>query len=346
MISERAKGVTVSDIAVDYELLNDVAQKAGKLKEEVKQARESKQEYSVDEVGSRTAVAAIRKYYSTWKGSFKRSEEKLEKLKNLYDGVAKKWADWDFDLANKAAKQSAQISSDLWKARDKEWNAWHEAVEQAKKEHPDIDPSLLPKEPEKPGERPHEWTTDDGHGNKTTTTYEYGPDGEPTKITTTMETRTGLKSTDTTNYHPDGTYDSKSTDVFGNVTNTTGTSSTTETTEHKTTTDDFTSKTKDTEGNESTTTGTTTSVTDQKTGHRDTKTTYTTVGPDEDGNEQTVKGTTHSSVDLNGHEVTTTIEVKEDGSGTKTVVTDGKTEEWTSDDAKGDTGWKPKKSDD
>ncbi len=144
----------------------------------------------------------------------------------------------------------------------------------------------------------------------------------------------------------DGTYDSKSTDVFGNVTNTTGTSTKTETPEHKTTTDDFTSKTKDTEGNESTTTGTTTSVTDQKTGHRDTKTTYTTVGPDEDGNEQTVKGTTHSSVELNGHEVTTTIEVNEDGSGTKTVVTDGKTEEWTSDDAEGDTGWKPKKSDD
>lgn len=219
-------------------------------------------------------------------------------------------------------------------------------VEKAKKEHPDLDPKLLPKEPQKPGERPHEWTTDDGHGNKTTTTYEYGPDGEPTKVTTTMETKTGLKATDTTNYHGDGTYDSKSTDVFGNVTNTTGTSTKTETPEHKTTTDDFTSKTKDTEGNESTTTGTTTSVTDQKTGHRDTKTTYTTVGPDEDGNEQTVKGTTHSSVELNGHEVTTTIEVNEDGSGTKTVVTDGKTEEWTSDDAEGDTGWKPKKSDD
>ncbi|MEV5988814.1 hypothetical protein AB0L85_28040 [Streptomyces sp. NPDC052051] len=334
----------MSDIAVDYELLNDVAQKAGDLKEQVRHARESRQEYSVDEVGTRMAVTAVRKYYATWKSAFKRSEEKLEKLKNLYEGVAKQWADWDFDLANKAAKQSASISSELWNTRNEQWQAWHEAVEKAKKEHPDLDPSLLPKEPEKPGERPHEWTTDDGHGNRTTTTYEFGPDGSPTKVTTSMETRTGLKATDTTNYHADGTYDSTSTDVFGSVTHTTGTSTTTETPESKTTKDEFASRTKSADDKESTTTGTTTSVVDKDTGHRDTTTTYTTVGPDKGGKEKTVKGTSHTSVDPDGHEVTTIIEVNADGSGTKTVVTDGRTEEWTSDDAAGDTGWKLKKS--
>ncbi|MFE7317590.1 hypothetical protein ACFU7T_31470 [Streptomyces sp. NPDC057555] len=338
----RSREVTVPDIAVDYELLNDVSQKAKTLKDQVKQARESRQSYSVDEVGTTAAAVAIRKYYTVWSGAFKRSEEKLEKLGNLYSGVAQQWANWDFNLAKDASKQSASLAADLYKATSKEWNAWHDQVEKYKQEHPDWKPSDLPPEPEKPGERPHEWTADDGKGNTTTTTYEYGPDGEPTKVTTTVHTNTGLTATDTTTYHPDGTYDATSTDVYGNVTTTKGTSQVTETPDQKTSKDDFTAVTKDPDGKESTTTGTTTTVQTTATGHRETKTTYTTVGPDDKGKEQTVHGTTNTSADADGHQVSTTIEVKADGSGTKTVVTDGRTEEWTSNSADKDTGWKPK----
>ncbi|WP_405747232.1 hypothetical protein OG422_29205 [Streptomyces sp. NBC_01525] len=329
----------MSDIAVDYELLNDVARKAGKLKDEVHQARVKNKNYSVDDVGSRRAVTAIRSFYLTWQSAFKRSEGKLEKLKGQYEGVAKQWAELDFKLANDAAKQSASLSVDLHRTITEQWNAWHQAVEQYKKDHPDYKASDLPPEPERPGKRPSTWTTGDGKGNSTTTTYEYGADGKPSKITTKMTTKSGLKASDTTTYHPDGTYNATSTDVYGNVTTTKGTATAIENPEKRITKDVFSSSTKDPKGKKSTTKGTTTSVYYQKTGHRDSTSTYTSVGPDKDGNEQTVHGTSRSSVDLNGHEVITTIEVKKDGSGTKIVVTDGKTVEWTSDQADEDSGW-------
>ncbi|MCZ4124710.1 hypothetical protein [Streptomyces sp. H39-S7] len=321
------------DIAVDYELLNNVAQKARTLKGQVQTAREGKQDYTVNETGAASVSTAIRAYYSVWKSSFKRSEEKLEKLGNLYDGVARGWADWDFRLAGEASKQEASLAADLYRTQKEIWDDWQAAVAAG-----NADPND-PHAPKPPADRPGTWTTDDGHGNTTTTTYEYGPDGKPTKITTTQHTNTGLTSTDTTNYHADGTYDSSATDVYGNVTTTTGNSQTTESGNTKTTNDTFNSTTKDPDGKESTTTGTTNSVYNTTTGHRDSDTTYTTVGPDKDGNQETVKGTTHSAVDLNGHEVVTTIEVKADGSGTKTVVTDGRTEEWGSDNADQDSGW-------
>ncbi|MDJ0343355.1 hypothetical protein QMK19_19675 [Streptomyces sp. H10-C2] len=323
------------DIAVDYELLNQVAQKARNLKEQVQHAREGKQDYTTNEVGAATVSTAIRAYYSVWKSSFKRSEEKLEKLGNLYEGVARGWADWDFRLAGEASKQEASLAADLYSTQKKIWDDWQQQVHDG---NADPNDPHAPKPPQD-ADRPGTWTTDDGHGNTTTTTYEYGADGKPTKITTTLHTNTGLTSTDTTNYHADGTYDSKATDVYGNVTSTTGNSQTTESGNHKNTNDTFNTTTKGTDGKVSTTTGTTTSVYDKTTGHRDSDTTYTTVGPDKDGNEETVHGTSHSSVDINGHEVVTTVEVKPDGSGTKTVVTDGRTEEWKSDQANQDTGW-------
>ncbi|WP_404815240.1 hypothetical protein [Streptomyces thermolineatus] len=323
------------DIAVDYELLNQVAKKARSLKDQVQHARESKQDYSVAEVGSGVPYA-IRAYYSVWKGSFKRSEEKLEKLANLYEGVARGWADWDFGLAGEASKQEASLSSDLYRTQKEIWDKWQEQVRAG---NVDPDDPRAPKPPQ--GERPSKWTTSDGRGNSTTTTYEYGADGKPTKITTEVRTSSGLTSKDVTNYHPDGTYDSSATDVYGNVTTTTGKAVTTETDGRKITDDSFKSVTKAPgDGGESTTTGTSHSVYNTGTGHRDTTTTYTRTGPDDDGNQETVKGTSTTSVDLNGHEVVTTIEVKEDGSGTKTVVTDGRTEEWTSRNAAGNTGWK------
>ncbi|MFE4588555.1 hypothetical protein [Streptomyces laurentii] len=323
------------DIAVDYELLNQVAQKARSLKDQVQHARESKQDYSDAEVGDGVPTA-IRAYYGIWKGSFKRSEEKLEKLANLYEGVARGWADWDFGLAGEASKQEASLAADLYKTQKEIWDKWQEQVRAG---NADPNDPHAPKPPE--GDRPTSWTTSDGNGNSTTTTYEYGADGKPTKITTTVTTSTGLTSKDVTNYHADGTYDSSATDVYGNVTTTTGKSVTTETDEHKTTDDTFESVTKapGDDGGTSTTTGSSHSVYNTTTGHRDTTTTYTRTGPDDDGNEKTVKGTSTTAVDLNGHEVVTTIEVDEDGGGTKTVVTDGHTEKWTSEDADGDTGW-------
>ncbi|MEC4020235.1 hypothetical protein [Streptomyces sp. H27-D2] len=328
------------DIVVDYELLNDVAKKARSLKDQVQAARESKQEYATEEVGAGGVSSAILAYYSIWKGSFKRSEEKLEKLGGLYEGVAKGWADWDFRLAGQAGKQEASLAADLYKTQKEIWDDWQKQVADGT-----VDPND-PHAPKPPGERPGEWTTDDGHGNTTTTSYEYGADGKPTKISTTIHTNTGLTATDTSNYHPDGTYDSTATDVYGNVTTTTGNSQVTESGDDKTTKDYFSSVTKSGDGKESTTTGTTTSVYDSITGHRDSGTTYTTVGPDEDGEQGTVQGTTHSSVDIGGHEVNTTIEVKEDGSGTKTTVTDGRTEEWTSSTAGQDSGWEPSEDED
>ncbi|ADI12361.1 hypothetical protein SBI_09243 [Streptomyces bingchenggensis BCW-1] len=327
------------DIVVDYELLNQVAQKASSLKEQVKQARESNQNYTTEQVGGGGVSYAIQAYYEVWKGSFKRSEEKLEQLHNLYEGVARGWADWDFRLAGEAGKQEASLAADLYRTQKEIWDDWQEAVAKGY-----VDPND-PHAPKPPGERESQWTTTDGHGNTTTTTYEYGPDGKPTKITTTITTSSGLTSTDTTNYHPDGTYDSTATDVYGNVTTTTGNSQTTESGDHKNTKDTFTSTTKTPDGKQSTTTGTTTSDYNSTTGHRDSTTTYTTTGPDDDGKEQTVHGTTTSSLDVNGHEVIETIEVHEDGSGTRTVETDGRKEEWTSDHADQNSGWVTKEDD-
>ncbi|MCS0636799.1 hypothetical protein NX801_14240 [Streptomyces sp. LP05-1] len=328
------------DIVVDYELLNQVAQKARTLKGQVEQARNGKHDYSSAEVGYGVATA-IRSYYTTWKSSFKRSEEKLEKLGSLYEGVARGWADWDFRLAGEASKQEASLAADLYTTQKDIWDKWQEQVAKG-----NVDPNdpHAPKPPE--GDRPTTWTTSDGHGNSTTTTYEYGPDGKPTKITTEIRTSSGMTSKDVTNYHADGTYDSSATDVYGNVTTTNGTSNTTESGDTKTTKDDFTSVTKDTEGKESTTKGTSDSVYNTTTGHRDTTTTYTTDGYDDDGNPEKVKGTSTTSADLNGNEVVTTIEVKEDGSGTKKVVTNGRTEEWTSDSADDNSGWTKKSDDD
>ncbi|MFH8476580.1 hypothetical protein [Streptomyces sp. NPDC018000] len=323
------------DIAVDYELLNQVAQKARSLKGQVQHARESKQDYSVADVGSGVPTA-IRAYYSVWKSSFKRSEEKLEKLANLYEGVARGWADWDFKLAGEASKQEASLAADLYKTQKEIWDKWQEQVRAG---NVDPDDPHAPKPPQ--GNRPTTWTTSDGHGNLTTTTYKYGEDGKPTKITTEVRTSTGLTSKDVTNYHPDGTYDSSATDVYGNVTTTTGKAVTIEEDGNKITDDSFKSVTKAPgDGGESTTTGTSHSVYNITTGHRDTTTTYTRTGPDDGGKQETVKGTSTTAVDLNGHEVVTTIEVKANGSGTKTVVTDGRTEKWDSKNAAGDTGWK------
>ncbi|EFG10613.1 Hypothetical protein SCLAV_5546 [Streptomyces clavuligerus] len=327
------EGAPVPDIVVDYELLNTVAQKARELRTQVQQAREGRPEHTSSEEVGRVAATAIRTYYAVWKDSFKRSEEKLEKLGNLYEGVAKGWADWDFRLAGGASKQAASLDADLYATQKEIWDEWQRLVAAGHADPND------PRAPKPPPERPSSWTTNDGRGNTTTTTYEYGADGKPTKITTTITTSSGLSSTDTTNYRPDGTYDSTAKDVYGNTTTTTGQSDTTESGNERTTKDDFTSKTVTPDGKESTTTGSSTSVYNTATGNRDTRTSYTTNGPGEDGEERTVTGTVHTTVDRSGNEVVTTIEVNPDGSGTKTVETNGRTEEWTSDSADDDSGW-------
>ncbi|MEU9608297.1 hypothetical protein [Streptomyces sp. NPDC048057] len=326
----------VPDIAVDYELLNEVAQKAGSLKTQVTEARDKAPDLADHDIGSPVARIALRGYYLRWSSAFKRSEEKLEKLQELYDGVAKRWASWDFRLAADANKQAAAIAADHWAGQKAIYDNWQQLVREGK-----VDPND-PDAPKDPGERPSTWTSTDGAGNSTTTTYTYGPDGKPQSITTTVTTASGLTSTETTTYRPDGSYTSKSTDVYGNVTESNGTTTTTQTgPDSKTTVNEFSSTTTGKDDAKTTTSGSTTSVYNPLTGERNSKTTYTTTGPDEDGTVRTVTGTIEATVDREGRETTTTVEVKADGSGTRTVEgPDGRKEKWVSDDAAGDTGWR------
>ncbi|MEU1816303.1 hypothetical protein ABZ543_14060 [Streptomyces roseifaciens] len=324
------------DIAVDYELLYDVAKKARSLKEQVAEARTHTPDPSAEQIGPAGARTAVRQYYVRWGGAFKRSEEKLEKLGELYEKVGKEWAAWDFRLAADANRQGAAIAADLWTGQKAAYDEWQKLVAEGK-----VDPND-PDAPKDPGQRPATWTTTDPSGNSTTTTYTYGPDGKPQTVTTTITTKSGLTSTETTTYRPDGTYESRATDVHGNVTVTNGNSTTTETAPNaRTTTTKFDSTTTAPDGKKTVTTGDTSSVFNPQTGQRTSHTTYTTTGPDKDGKERTVTGTIDTTVDDKGGETTTTVEVKKDGSGTKTVETpDGRSQKWVSTSADKDTGWR------
>ncbi|MEU5159062.1 hypothetical protein AB0G74_05545 [Streptomyces sp. NPDC020875] len=322
------------DIAMDYTLLNDVAIKARSLKDQVNEARTGNP-VTAEQIGPTDAYSAVRSFYWTWHSAFRRSEEKLESLAKLYEGVAKGWAKWDFNLAVEANKQAAAITAELWAVDKARYDQWQKLVAEGK-----VDPND-PDAPKDPGERPTTFTSQDGNGNSTTTTYTYGPDGKPTSITTQVTSASGLTTTETTNYRPDGSYDSTATDAAGNVTVSEGNVTTTESGNVKTTTNDFRSTTTDTDGEETVTTGKTTSNYDSSTGTRTSNSSYTTTGPDENGDVRTVKGTVDSTVDARGNETTTTTEVKEDGSGTRTVKTpDGRTEKWVSDSADENTGWR------
>ncbi|MEU5976545.1 hypothetical protein [Streptomyces sp. NPDC047315] len=322
------------DIAMDYTLLNSVATKARSLKDQVNEARTNTPVESA-QMGSTEAYGAVRSFYWQWHSAFRRSEEKLEGLAKLYEGVAKGWASWDFKLAVEANKQAAAITAELWSIQKARYDQWQQLVAEGK-----VDPND-PDAPQDPGERPTTFTAQDGNGNSTTTTYTYGPDGKPQSITTKVTNSSGLTSTETVNYRPDGTYDSRATDAHGNVTVSEGDVTTTQNGNVKTTTNNFTSTTTGTDDSKTVTTGKTTSVYDAGTGQRTSHSTYTTTGPDENDVVRTVKGTIESSVDPRGNETTTTTEVKEDGSGTRTIETpDGRTEKWVSDSADEDTGWR------
>ncbi|WP_424890251.1 WXG100 family type VII secretion target [Streptomyces sp. XH2] len=323
------------DIAVDYELLYDVAKQARSLKDQVQEARTRTPDASAEDLGSPGARTAVRQYYVRWRGAFRDSEEKLDKLGELYDNVAKGWFDWDARHAKAANEQGAAIAADLWKGQKSAWDAWQKLVAEGK-----VDPND-PDAPKNPGDRPAAWTTQDANGNSTTTTYTYDGD-RLSSVTTTVTSKSGLTSTETTTYRPDGTYESRSTDGAGNVTVSNGRSTTTDEPDgRKTTTNTFDSTTTDTDGKKTTTKGDTTSVFNPQTGERTSRTTYTTTGPDKNGKERTVKGTIDTTVDNKGHETTTTVEIKSDGSGTKTVEDpDGRTEKWVSSSAAKDTGWR------
>jgi hypothetical protein len=182
----------VADLAIDYELLHQLAQETDALKNKLSDTRKQNHTYGESLVGP-DASLMIDEYYDAWSDAFRRAEHLLESLSGTYNSVAQQWFEQDAQYATVANEQAAGFTHNMWAMKKSAHDSWQKLSQTyvpgigfdtngnvITTQVPLADPHQAP---EDPGQEPHGYTSADGSQN---TTSVYDSNGNLTSNDTTI----------------------------------------------------------------------------------------------------------------------------------------------------------------
>ncbi|MEE4543155.1 hypothetical protein V2S66_14400 [Streptomyces sp. V4-01] len=224
------------DVAIDYELLNQLANDTDVLKDRLADSRLFGRESSYDAGELGGAFQAVNHFFWAWVGPWENARQLLESLSGTYRVAAQKMFEMDASLAGQANAEAAYFYHRQWEMDKQSYDDWkwltehtvtvhawdkdgHEYTKQQKLADPD-DPNA----PKPPGYEPtgYEYSHDDGDGtdnvhHSTQTTYD--ADGTMKSTDTTIDDGDGgLKYQEHTDYGDNHSYTTTITHTDGSKT--------------------------------------------------------------------------------------------------------------------------------
>jgi hypothetical protein len=207
----------VADIAIDYELLNQLGKDLETLKYRISDARTSNHNFSTADVGGPYIPLVMEHCYQVWGGAFKHAWDLLESLSSTYTGVAQQWFEQDAGYAATANEQAAGFTHSMWEMKKSAYDNWQKLSHTYVTVHgfddngnpydkqvPLADPNTPP---EAPGQEPTSYTFAGPDGSQHTTTSTYDADGNLTSSDSTVtDGNGGLSYHEHTSFGDNGSY--------------------------------------------------------------------------------------------------------------------------------------------
>lgn len=224
------------DVAIDYELLNQLANDTDVLKDRLADSRLFGRESFYDAGSMGGAFPAVNHFFLAWLSPWENARTLLESLSGTYKVAALKMFEMDASLATQANVQAANFYHSMWEMNKKAYDDWKKLSEttilvhawdkngnEYLKQQRLADPND-PNAPKPPGYEPtgYEYTHDDGDGtnnvhNSSQTTYD--SDGKLKSSDTTIDDGDGgLKYQEHTDYGDNNSYTTTITHTDGSKT--------------------------------------------------------------------------------------------------------------------------------
>ena len=169
------------DIAINYELLNQLGKQTEQLRGRLSDALAAP---LLGDAGNTLANSAIGVFNDAWGSAFQNAGSVLESLSSTYTMVAQQWFDQDASYSATANEQAAGFHHAAWQMDKDAFDAW----QQDNKNQP---PDPNNPAPPDPGPEPTSWSVTGPDGSVHTTSTTYDADGNITSADTTITDGTG-----------------------------------------------------------------------------------------------------------------------------------------------------------